>query len=129
MRFEGVGVRTLQRFGTVMSLVCAVHCLLTPVVVAMLPLVGHQLHEAHWVEALFIGVAATIGYLTLGFRCRQHGRFTPLLLLTVGLAAIVGAHLLLPEDGDLPFTIAGALMLAGAQFLDRRYPSACCPGH
>jgi hypothetical protein len=112
-----------------MSLACAVHCLLTPIVVTLLPLIGHQLHESHWVEALLVGVAAAIGYLTLGYHYRRHGRIAPLAILTSGLAAIVLGHTVLPEQAGLPVTILGSLLLAGAQLLDRRIPVTCCPGH
>jgi hypothetical protein len=112
-----------------MSLVCAVHCAATPVLVGALPLIGHQFEQVHWVEGPLVGAAACLGYLTLGLRYRLHGRAHPLVLLTLGLCLLALAHLLLPAERSLPATLTGGLLMAGAQLLDRRYGGRCCPGH
>jgi MerC mercury resistance protein len=122
-------VSRLERIGSGASLLCAVHCAATPLIVTALPFLGPQLSSAHWVEVLLIGTAACIGYTTLGMSFRRHGRPAPLLLLTLGLLLVVGAHTALPESAETAAAIAGGLTLAGAQLLNRRYPAACCSGH
>jgi prepilin signal peptidase PulO-like enzyme (type II secretory pathway) len=122
-------MRRLERLGTGLSLVCAVHCAATPLLLGALPFLGHQLAEAHWLEAGIIGLAACIGYLTLGFSFQRHRRPLPLLLLTLGLVLLVIGHMVLPHEATTGITLVGALMLAGAQLLNRRYPVGCCPGH
>jgi MerC mercury resistance protein len=122
-------VSRLDRIGSGASLLCAVHCAATPVIVAALPFLGRQLSSAHWLEALLIGVAACIGYVTLGTSFRRHGRLAPLLLLTLGLLLVVLGHTLLPESVETAAAVAGGLTLASAQLVNRRYPAACCSGH
>lgn len=119
----------LERLGAGMSLACAVHCAATPLLVGALPLVGHQLSEAHWVEALVIGGAAAIGYLTLGFSFRRHGKAFPLLLFSLGLVLVLFGHTPAFHAGETALMVTGALLLAGAQLLNRRYPVGCCEGH
>jgi hypothetical protein len=126
-----VEVKKLEHLGAGLSLVCAAHCALMPALVAALPLVGHEmehLFHAHGLESAIIGIAGAIGYLTLGFGFRRHGRVGPLVVLTLGLLLLVGGHALLSEEiARLP-AFVGALMLAGAQLWNRRQQSGCCPG-
>jgi membrane-bound ClpP family serine protease len=122
-------MKRLEQFGSGMSLLCAVHCAATPILVSVLPLLGERLAHSHWVEASMIGVAASIGYVTLGASFRRHGRLCPLVLLTLGLLMVLAGHTLLPHNVGTAIVIVGGLTLAGAQLLNRRYPAACCSGH
>lgn len=122
-------MKKLEQIGAGMSLLCALHCAVMPLLVAMLPLIGHDLEElfhTHGIEAAVIGIAGAIGYVTLAFGVRRHRRLAPLAILTLGLLLIVFAHALLAHDAARLPTVVGALMLAGAQLLNRRYLSGCC---
>jgi amino acid transporter len=112
-----------------MSFICAVHCAAMPLLIGALPLLGHRLSEAHWFEGLMVGIAAVIGYTTLGLSFQRHRRSLPLLMLTLGLVLLVCGHTVLPHEMSTGTTVVGALLLAGAQLLNRRYPVGCCPGH
>ena len=123
-RFPG-----MARFGTGMAVLCAVHCLALPVLAATLSVSEHA-HDtplAHpIVEGSLLGIAAFIGYATLGHAYFVHRRPTPLLLLTLGLALMVAAHFLAHGPVGLAGTVIGAGMLIGAQVINRRCPAPCC---
>jgi len=122
-------VNKLERFGAGMSLLCAIHCAAMPVLVVMLPFMGSQLEDSHWAEFLLIGVAASIGYVTLGMSFRRHGRPLPLLLLTIGLFMVWAGHAFLPHAIGTAVAVAGGLTLAGAQLLNRRFTGPCSCEH
>ncbi|HEU4751509.1 MAG TPA: MerC domain-containing protein [Armatimonadota bacterium] len=118
---------SLSRWGTGISLLCAVHCAALPL------LAGASLFPAHgpgghWLEATMVGIAALIGYTTLGSSYRHHRRPVPLALLTVGLAALLLGHSVVPHGADTLVSVSGALLLVGAQLLNRRCPAPCCAG-
>lgn len=123
-RFPG-----MARFGTGMAVLCAVHCLALPVLAATLSVSEHA-HDtplAHpLVEGGLLGIAAFIGYATLGHAYFVHRRPAPLLLLTIGLALMVAGHFLAHGPVGLAGTFSGALMLVGAQVVNRRCPAPCC---
>lgn len=121
----------LERVGAGMSLLCAIHCAAMPVLVGALPLVGSRMGSSHWLEALMIGTAALIGYSTLGMSFRRHRRPAPLAIFTGGLLTVTLAHTLVSHEASTLPAVVGALGLAGAQFLNRRYPTGgCCScGH
>lgn len=125
-RFPG-----MARFGTGMAVLCAVHCLALPVLAATLSVSEHA-HDsplAHpMVEGGLLGIAAFIGYATLGHAYSVHRRPAPLALLTLGLVLMVAAHFLAHGPVGLVGTMAGALMLVAAQVVNRRFPATCCAG-
>jgi hypothetical protein len=123
-RFPG-----MARFGTGMAVLCAVHCLALPVLAATLSVSEHSHNSplAHpLVEGSLLGIAAFIGYATLGHAFFVHRRPAPLLLLTLGLAMLVAGHFLAHGPLGLSATLVGAVMLVGAQVVNRRCPAACC---
>ena len=77
-----------DRVGIALSVLCAVHCAATPVLIAMLPTLGLSTFEQPWVhQALFVGCFLLAGNAVLrGFRL--HGRRS-----VPGLAAFGLAHL------------------------------------
>jgi MerC mercury resistance protein len=119
----------LERFGAGASLLCAIHCAATPVLLAVLPFLGSRLAGSHWAEILLIGVAASVGYLTLSLSFRRHRRPLPLCLLTLGLALVGIGHTPPFHQFETIVAVTGGLTLAGAQFLNRRYAGPCSCGH
>lgn len=106
-----------DRLGIGVSGLCAVHCLLMPVLLSALPL-WPALHAVQaWLHPAFIVLLVPIAYQAA--RAARRGRrstWVPL-LLGLGLAAITLAwlgHDLLGRVGETAMTLAGsALLIAG----------------
>lgn len=117
----------IERIAMGASLLCLIHCLALPLVIALLPILGKALPlgpDAHvW---LLLFVAPTSGCaLALGFR--RHRRLYALLLGLSGLA-LVAAGVLLFLDGpwETPTTVFGSLLLSLAHILNWRLRHADC---
>jgi hypothetical protein len=119
-----VSLFKLSNLGAAAAALCAVHCAALPL------LAGGTILGEHWhnpvLEGSLVGVAAVVGYWTLGVGFRRHGRLAPLALLTVGLAILLSSHWLLPHDAGAPAAVLGAALLVAAQFLNRACPAPCC---
>lgn len=108
-----------------LSLLCAVHCLMLPLLVVVAPLLG----VGFLIEGSFEGsmVASALilagGTLFMGFR--QHRRLEPAALLAAGVAGIVVSHFLTPARFEPWIMGAAGLCLAAAQLLNRRHCRAC----
>jgi len=99
-----------------LSLFCAVHCLLLPVTLIMLPSLaattfgGEEFHQWMLVAVLPISLLA----LTLG--CRKHREMSIMLLGLMGLIIILVAalfgHDLFGEIGEKVATLLGASLIA-----------------
>jgi hypothetical protein len=115
----------VSKLGVGASIACMVHCLALPVMAGTAAGAHDHLHSVAWLEPVLVGVAALVGYGTLAPSFRRHRRPLPLVLLTLGLLLIVAGHLQSPTTGPT-VPVIGALLLAAAQLLNRRLPSACC---
>ncbi|MEX0593850.1 MAG: MerC domain-containing protein [Balneolaceae bacterium] len=115
-----------DRFGIGVSVVCAIHCLLFPVVVALLPvwpaLGGHY----HWVHPLFlILILPTVFYAA---RRSHYDRkilrwlLGGLLLVTVGWVA---GHLLHWYRVEPLLTLLGSVALVWGHWKNYRHHQAC----
>jgi hypothetical protein len=111
--------------GVVASAICAVHCAALPFV-AGAAFFEHSAFHSPVMEGALIGVAAVVGYATLGSSYRHHRRPLPLVLLTSGLLLMFAAHTAIGAAGSMPLAVTGALLLVGAQILNRRCPAPCC---
>ncbi len=96
----------LDALGIGASLVCAVHCVLLPLLITALPLLGLEVLENEKLEYGLLGVSFLVGYTALirGYR-RHHRHVRPLLLFTGGYVILLLGHFFPPEGWE-PFVIA-----------------------
>jgi hypothetical protein len=114
--------------GVLASTLCAVHCLALPFLAGAAFLEHSAVHSPVF-EAALVGVAAVVGYLTLGAGYRHHRRPLPLTLLTMGLILLAGAHAVTASAVATSIAVVGALLLVTAQMVNRSCPAPCCAGH
>lgn len=78
----------LDRFGATGSMICAVHCALTPVLLAAIPSLGLSVWLADGFERGFVAFVTVVGLFSLLWGYRRHRTFRALSLLLVGLAVL-----------------------------------------
>ena len=78
----------LDRFGATGSLICAVHCALTPVLLAAIPSLGLSIWLGDGFERGFVVFVTVVGLFSLLWGYRRHRAFRALTLLLLGLATL-----------------------------------------
>lgn len=116
-----------DRIGFAASFLCAVHCAMLPLALALMPTLG--LSVGGWVDIdQAVTVFATLlGTTTLAIGYRRHRGFRAWMLLLPGLALVwVGAFSPLHDHGMLHAALmtAGGLTIAGAHLLNLRLTHA-----
>lgn len=130
--------RHLDRLGATGSLLCAVHCALLPVLMALAPGLGLGLLASAGFEAGFIAFASALAVFSLVQGYRRHRAYRACMLLLPGVAA-VWAGVLLPGLGHgaaaghavvmtLGGTLIGAAHLLNLRLSHGHVHDACC-GH
>lgn len=98
---------------------CLAHCLLLPVAIAALPVLG-VFSEDEWVHQVLIGIAAPVSLWAIA-RSGNWRRAGILLPMLCGLCLLgAGAFFEPLHDYETPLSIAGALLLAWAHFRNAR---------
>ena len=86
----------LDRLGATGSLLCAIHCALLPLLIALLPSLGIAAWLGDGFERGFVLFATLLGSLTLAWGYRRHRVVRALGLLVPGLAALWAGVLYAP---------------------------------
>ncbi|MEM9445110.1 MAG: MerC domain-containing protein [Verrucomicrobiota bacterium] len=81
----------LDRAAITMSLICAVHCLITPVILVILPIVASTfwVHEQFHLWMLFLVIPTTSLAIFMG--CRKHKDRWVIAFATIGICLLITA--------------------------------------
>jgi phosphoglycerol transferase MdoB-like AlkP superfamily enzyme len=115
----------LDRIGITAASICALHCILLPVLLPALPLLGLSFLSDHRWEHIFLIITAIIGSAALlsGFK-RYHRRLYPFYLLILGIVIYWQKHDF--SEKVQPFIIVvGTLLIAGAHFINIKLCNSC----
>lgn len=113
----------LDQVGMLISTLCAIHCVATPLLVFSVPMLAYSFHH----PLFHIGIAALVvpvGVWAFWRGYRRHHRKDILALGVLGLS-VVGLAAVLPHAwmhiiGHTPLTILGSAVLILAHWLNRR---------
>ena len=111
----------LDRMAIGLSGLCAVHCLATSVLLALMASAGGTLLNPAFHE-VGLTIAIGIGVVALGRGVHDHGYMMPAAMGSLGLGIMAGA-MTLPHDGtgaEALWTILGVGALAMGHDLNRR---------
>ena len=125
----------LDRLGATGSLLCAIHCALLPLLIALLPSLGIAAWLGEGFEQGFVVFATLLGVFTLAWGYRRHRAVRALWLLLPGLAALwIGVayaplhHALVPHAIVMTFggTMVGLAHLANLRLNHGHVHDASC---
>ncbi len=124
-----------DRLGATGSLVCAIHCALLPLVIALLPSLGIAAWLGEGFERGFVIFASLLGLSTLVWSYRRHRAIRALGILIPGLAALwIGVlyaplhHSVVPHAVVMTFggTLVGLAHLANLRLNHGHVHDATC---
>ena len=103
------------------SLLCLVHCVGLPLVIAALPVLSTILDVPETFHLWVLAFAIPASGIALVSGRARHGAMWPLALGAAGLASLaVGAITLGRTAGETPMTVVGSLLLAVAHYANWR---------
>jgi hypothetical protein len=120
---------SLDVSGSLAALVCAVHCLASPVLLSLgaMPLLGASLLESAMVEWGFVAATGVIGLASLvpSFT-RVHRDRVPGILFTLGFGLLLATRLVEPTAALEPVAVATAAgLLIAAHVRNQRQCARC----
>jgi len=114
----------LDRFAATGSLICAVHCAITPLLLALIPSLGLSIWLGDGFEYGFVMFVTVLGLVSLLWGYRRHRTFRALLMLLAGLAALWAGVLYVPlHESTVPHAVVmtlGGTLVAIAHVINLR---------
>jgi len=117
---------TLDRFGMAASFVCAVHCVLTPILFTLVPLFGLTFLRDKRFDWTFIASSIVIGITSLvPSYLKKHRMLLPIILFGFGVILLIAARQFGSLRAELPVVLGGALLVVTAHRINRRLCRSC----
>lgn len=110
----------LDLLGFSASFLCAVHCLLMPLVLSMGLLGGMSWLESAWVEWTFIFSTLVLASWSLFGSLPKHRNLVPVIVAGIGFVLIVVLHHAFEHTIGHYFSAVGGIMVAYAHYLNWR---------
>jgi len=115
----------IEKVGFYLSVICAIHCIATPVVMTVLPYLGSSLFHNHSWEIWFIGASVALAGALLIADYRKHHSIVPLTLL-LGSLAVKGIELVWTgEQYEFLTGFVGAILIASAYYFNWKAKASC----
>lgn len=115
----------LERAAIWLSLACAAHCLLMPVAMMLMPLLGASLApENPTLELVLNGIVVVSALLGGLWGYRRHRDVRLVAATVAGLVVYLIGHGLEGSTAGLALAVSGAVMLASSSFLSARLQHA-----
>lgn len=111
--------RRLDQIGIALAGLCALHCMLTLVVISSLGLGGHFLFDEN-IHRIGLLLALVVAAVAIGWGMLRHRRALPFAIAVLGLV-LMGAALVVPHGRDeFLLTLLGVAVVSVAHFLNLR---------
>lgn len=122
-------LKTVDRLGAGLSLACAVHCALQPLLLIALPVIGLGFLMNEQLENLFLIFSVSLATWALLSGLRVHGNRQVLWPLSLGIVLIFSSRIF--NGLELPLAVAGAIGISTSHILNHLYQQQmrqCCSG-
>jgi len=122
-----------DRIGSVLSSLCAVHCLCLPILISLLPVIGLSFLGSHKFEHVACVTMVLLAAACVWSGCRIHRRWGLLVLLCAGAAVVLYTQFAGPPeeqetrtDWHEPIAMAiGGSLIAASHLLNLKLRARC----
>lgn len=127
----GIPAGRWDHAGIALSALCVVHCLVSPMLFGVIPVLAAAESQVH---SVLLAILFVIGLLAFVPGQRRHGRLLPFIMATAGFAMLSGLVPLYAyapdETGESLSTMTGGALLIAAHLTNIQYcrRCRCCHG-
>lgn len=119
---EVQAIEKVGKAGNFISIACAIHCMLVPLLFVLLPVIGAGFVLSGWFEFTILGVAIGISLFSLCWGFRVHRKTRVFALLAVAICFFFLAEY---ADSHVVFSILGGASLIAANYTNSKLCRSC----
>ena len=115
-----------DRWGTIASTICAIHCAITGITVSVLSVIGASSFQSPMLEWGFLGFALIFGTWAAVRGFSIHRSWTPPLVFGIGFCLLLGSHFIGNRSGLTElFSVLGGIGLVSFHYVNRLHMKSC----
>lgn len=118
-----------DKIGIMLSVGCMVHCILTPLILPLLPLIGFTFKHSPWIHIMLALIIGVIAYITFDLGFKKHHSPLPMLLAMAGVPLLfIGGFAemnTISEPISIFFTLVGSIILIIAHYSNHHLLCTC----
>ena len=122
---SGLQTGTFDRVGAGLSMICALHCLVSPLVIGLASAIGVGLLFSEFVEGILIVSALGLASFTYLLGIRMHRQWLLMVVLTAAMLPMLGGLLWYHGTVETVLVVTGSLLLVGGHFWNRSLCLQC----
>lgn len=116
----------IEKVGFYLSILCAIHCIATPLLITLIPFLGGSLLADHTWELWFIGGSLVLANIILMIDYKKHLNAIPLLLLMLSLLIKLSEIVWFADKYELITGGLGGLLIASAYYINWKAKEKSC---
>ena len=119
---------TKDKVGIALSVGCLIHCIIMPLILPMLPLIGLTFKHGFLFHIIIAAIIGVVAYLAFKSGFKKHGDSLPTLIGAMGvLFLFVGGFLEFLHIDSVAFltTVAGSASLIFAHYRNHKLSCSC----
>lgn len=125
---------TLDKLGIVASIGCLIHCMLVPVIIPLLPILGLTNNHGGEFHLWMVLVVGVIGFPAVIIGVGKHEDPRPIMgfslgFLNLGFAGLCELYHLVPEGMVVIMTILGSIAIIGSHWWNHTLSCKCMGKH
>jgi hypothetical protein len=114
------------KWGMWLSGLCAIHCMLTPIVVVALPFAGASFLESHTTEYVLLSIGFVFSMSTVvNSYLKVHRNILIVIATLLGFTLVVIAHLFSSAIFEAVLSVVGSLFIIVALFKNQSLIKSC----
>ena len=110
--------RSIDNLGIFISILCAIHCALTPFLLLSTTFLSFNPELLESVETPFLLVSATLVFFSISTSLKHHRKFLPLIFALSGLAFILLGGIF--HDQEVILRVKGSLLIVASHAINKR---------
>jgi O-antigen ligase len=115
----------VEKIGFWLTIVCAIHCVATPILITFLPLFGSKFAMFHQYENIFLGISLLLAIYLLGRDYREHKNVVPMKLVAIAAMVKLVDLIFLDQSLELLVSFSMASLIIWAYWLNWKHKQKC----
>lgn len=115
----------LDYLGISTSVLCAIHCLLPPILLSFTAVGSLPFLENEYLELVILASAGVFAAWSLIPSVKIHHHYGPLGIASLGFTLIISAHFLHSTFIEIGMLLAGGILLSSAHFWNWKLKDSC----